>query len=586
MVWGCLLAAAVGALLVGAAEGVGGAIVVVPLAAGAVGALVLQRGGDRRTGPDHAWSASGGGPPLAPAPRPPASTWGTARALGRVEARELLASGSFGVGLGFCALLLLLFGIIWAPENTDPWFDVAPLTPWYCLPLVGMTVVGAHRACTRAHRDGVDELLDTCPVAEVTRTYGFLLSAVTPLVTSFAFLGIGAALLAVRDPHIYGSLAARDWADVAAALLLGVGAVALGVGVGRWLRFSLAPIVAVVAVGFLGGAISGIGGHDWNPYSTLAMSPTIEWDSPVFQARPAGWHLLWVLGLTVLVALGAVARHRRDRVVRVLAIATVGVVAIAGVGATRPMPAAAAQRIARAVADPAAVQECTTTAAITVCLFPVHRPAGARILEELAPLAAVLPAGAGEWTLRQRYDADLADLPPEVRRLLAPGDLEVPIREVAIAFEDDHLVSIGSVSHQLALGSVGLPDEADERLLPAVAAGQARGVVALWLATRGKDAKEIRELTTSPLPRSSDPFDRGSLEEGDCSVPAVVWSAQDLAAARALVALPAAAVTAVLDTGWTRWTDPQTGTDELLGALGLPPVGPFDSVVARPGDPC
>jgi hypothetical protein len=65
-----------------------------------------------------------------------------------------------------------------------------------------------------------------------------------------------------------------------------------------------------------------------------------------------------------------------------------------------------------------------------------------------------------------------------------------------------------------------------------------------------------------------------------------VWSAQDLAAARAVLALPATQVAGVVTAGWARWSDARTGTDELLAALGLSGVGPFDEVVARPGEPC
>ena len=116
--------------------------------------------------------------------------------------------------------------------------------------------------------------------------------------------------------------------------------------------------------------------------------------------------------------------------------------------------------------------------------------------------------------------------------------------------------------------------------------GQARGVVALWLATRGADADAVRSASTSDYPGSADAFERGSLQTGMCSVPPVVWSAQDLAAARAVLALPETQVARVVTDGWPRWSDPRTGTDELLAALGLPAVGPFDAVVAQPGQPC
>jgi len=103
----------------------------------------------------------------------------------------------------------------------------------------------------------------------------------------------------------------------------------------------------------------------------------------------------------------------------------------------------------------------------------------------------------------------------------------------------------------------------------------------------GADANAVGLATTSDNPGSADAFERGSLQSSDpCSAPPVVWSAQDLSAARAVVALPATQVAGVVADGWARWSDPRTGTDELLTALGLPAVGPFDDVVARPGESC
>ena len=73
---------------------------------------------------------------------------------------------------------------------------------------------------------------------------------------------------------------------------------------------------------------------------------------------------------------------------------------------------------------------------------------------------------------------------------------------------------------------------------------------------------------------------------GSCDVPPVTWSAQDLAAVRALQALPDTDVTQVLDADWARWIDPSTTTDELLAALGLPAVGDPGVIVPQPGQPC
>jgi len=38
--------------------------------------------------------------------------------------------------------------------------------------------------------------------------------------------------------------------------------------------------------------------------------------------------------------------------------------------------------------------------------------------------------------------------------------------------------------------------------------------------------------------------------------------------------------------GWDRWRDPATGSDALLAAAGLPPVGPPDLIVTRDPGAC
>ncbi len=52
----------------------------------------------------------------------------------------------------------------------------------------------------------------------------------------------------------------------------------------------------------------------------------------------------------------------------------------------------------------------------------------------------------------------------------------------------------------------------------------------------------------------------------------MVWSTSDLVAARALIAAEPAAVARVVETGWERWVDPATTTNELMLAVGAEPV--------------
>ncbi|HEX4979717.1 MAG TPA: hypothetical protein VFV35_06610, partial [Acidimicrobiales bacterium] len=254
----------------------------------------------------------------------------------------------------------------------------------------------------------------------------------------------------------------------------------------------------------------------------------------------------------------------------------------------RPMPSASAARVAALIAEPEDHQSCFRTGGpLEVCGFPHHRDLLQRVTDRVDPVAAALPEGLEPLVVRQRYDGDLDDLPPEVRRRLPADGVVRPSREVPLGFGDELAEVAVDPGFAVAFAALAIPPTPDERRLPTVLAGQARGVVAIWLAARGLDAGDTARASTSPNAGSADPFDRGSLELRDpCSVPAAVWSAQDLAAARDVLALPEADVAVVVTEGWKRWVDPSTGTDELLAALGLQDHAPYDEVDARPGQGC
>jgi len=507
-------------------------------------------------------------------------------ALARVEARELAASPWFGVGIGFLAVSFIAFAIVYASDNGEHWVEVIALAPWLAHPLVGMVVLAAHRGVTRARRDGADELFDALPVGSSTRTWGFLGSAWVPVLSLVVFSVVYGTTVAVRSPNLYGSPAAGSVPVVLSALVLGVGGVVLGVALGRWVRFALAPIVAVVAVGFVSLKLASAGDPGWNPLSQLATFPPLSSQGPTFTDEPAWSHLAWVLALTGAVLLVAIARHRRDRTVAVLGVAACLLVAVTGVAATRPMPGPSAARIANLIADPARYQACLPADSTRVCAYPGNEELAGRFLAEVTPVVAALPNTVPPLTFRQRFPGQLEDLPPEVARKLGDGVPPVPAGEATLGFDG----SSGAVRvprFLVALGALGVPLEAGPDGSPAVLAGQARGVVAIWLATRGLDPGTAAKITAGrtahngePGPEPLDSFDRGFAWPQDCGSP-VVWSAQDLRAARAIAAIPEAGVLAGVHQGWDRWRDPATGTDELLAALGLPPVGPFDAVQTR-----
>lgn len=541
------------------------------------------------TAPSDRWTSptDAGAPVLRHVRWTPSSPSAVATALGRVEARELVRSPWFAIGVGFAVLMFAVFGLLYSTD-TLTWEGFFQLSPWLAHPLVGLTVLACHRATTRDRRDQTDELFETCPTEPATRTAGFLLTAPVPVVVLALMLASLTVAIAVNSDDIHGPIGLDLVGDVAGALLLGVGGVVLGVALGRWIRFGLAPVAAVVAVGFASLSINGVGGNDWHPVTLLSTAPAVGDTSPMFQDRPMGWHVVWIIGLVVLVGLVAFARHRRDRPVVVAAVASTVVLAVAGVGVTRPMPGVSAERIASYVSQPEAAQECVATdGPVQVCAFPYHRYLRDQVADRVSPIAAALPDGLEPLTMRQRYDEDIADLPPEVRRLVDPDGLVRPDREVPLGFGSELEHPEFDPGFDLVFVALGIPPEADAQKLPTVLAGEARGVVAIWLTARELDADDTARVSTSPAAGSPDPFERGLLEVVEpCAIPAAVWSAQDFAAARSVLALPAAEVQTVVVGGWDRWTDPRTGTDEFLAELGVAAHGPYDEVVARPGQGC
>lgn len=165
-------------------------------------------------------------------------------ALRRVEARELATKPWFGVGIGFCVLMVLAL----STEQDDSSFrETIESLPYLAHPLVGMTVVASYRNATRIDRDGVGELFDTCPTTSGTRTLGGLASSWVPVaVLATVFGGYVAAGGAFSDVH--GEPGSAAVPVVLAGLVLGAGGIALGVALGHWARFALAPVLAVPVV--------------------------------------------------------------------------------------------------------------------------------------------------------------------------------------------------------------------------------------------------------------------------------------------------------------------------------------------------
>jgi hypothetical protein len=550
-------------------------VFLIPAVALGVHALVLRR---RPVTAGERWAV-----PIATAPAPtaPGSSRRVAAALARVESRELLLSGWFGVGLGMLAVILVTFAFVYPGDNGQPWREVAGLSPWFAHPLAGMTIVAVHRAVTRPVRDGTDELFESCPTDAGTRLLGMLRAAALPVVVFAGFVVLYGAVLQVRSPAVHGPIDLDAVPVVLAGPVLVAGAVALGAALGSWIRFGLVPIVAVVAVGMVSLTIATAGDPGWNGSSALSTFGP-QTDSPLLLPLLAAWpNLLWLLALTVVVAVLAVLRHRRDRSVLLVGLGSAGVAVVALVLALAPVDAGDARHTADLIASPVAHQTCDAVAGVDVCTYEGFGELRRRVADEIAPVAAALPAGARSVSVRQGFDGAADDLPPEVLELLPGGVPPVPAGEVRIGYEA-HRTVMDAFRLRLAFAALGLDLPKEELDRPMAVDGEARGVVALWLAARGLDQDDAIDLTTVELSDDTSPedaFEAGLAWPEMCGP--VVWSPQDLEAARALLRLDAAAVGAVVDAGFDRWSDRRTGTDELLAELGLPSMGPYSEIVPR-----
>ncbi|MGH9085288.1 MAG: hypothetical protein ACRDYW_07525 [Acidimicrobiales bacterium] len=503
-----------------------------------------------------------------PAPRP----GGVPLALSRVEVRELTTSPAFGVGLGFCALALFLFGRVWAGDYGGEMPAVFEFLPILGHPLAGMVVLASFRARTRGRRDGTEELFESCPASPATRTAGHLLTSWAPAVVALVFGAALAGLVAVETATAYGPVGARQVAALVGTAVLAVGATFLGIALARWIPWTLVPVVAVIAIGFVASGLATSGVRTTEPkrlLSTFIVDPEID-----IRLTAPHWfaHHLWIVGLAAIVAVLAVLRDRRGPAVLGAGLLAVTLAVGSAVAATRPIDTADARRIAAIIADPARLP-CTDVVGLDVCTFAADDDLRTDLADTARPVAAMAPPGALEgWSIHQIADSRWQNLDPEVVALL--GGVPEP---------DPHVIPIEFTGHPLALeglrvwtalAATGALDTRPRGDITLGIRGQARGTIALWLATRGADREVQLDLTSLG---SADRAARDTIRPWPDSCyagsPPVQWADTDVLAARSMLALDENEVRRVIHSDWARFTDRATTTDELMAALGLEPVG-------------
>jgi hypothetical protein len=205
--------------------------------------------------------------------------------------------------------------IVSSPEPGDvAWIGAVSLVP-----LVALLFVFAHlTACRdRRRRHGTDELFGSLPVAARVRTGSFVAgSGWSVMAGLLAMAPFTIFALVYRVPN-----AASDFRhlllQLAALSLLGC---ILGTATGRWLPFVAAGPVG--AIGLVMVSTVGVGGRSPAAFFGLMVG------SEVLQALP--WHVVYLVGLTVVVGAVALLRDGSSRGPLVALPAGLGIAAIGG----------------------------------------------------------------------------------------------------------------------------------------------------------------------------------------------------------------------------------------------------------------
>jgi hypothetical protein len=443
-------------------------------------------------------------------------------------------------------------------------------------PLCGFTIIAVHRNVSRARRDGTADLLEACPATVERRMAGHLLAGVVPVAVATAFVVVSLVGASIALDHIYGPIDSRVATDVViACILLPIGATALGVLLGRRLPSQIVPVVALAAIAIVNLEFwDEPDGRGW--LATGVPSPP---NDLVYLDPPDLGRLAWLVGLVVIVGVAAAA-VRRSRGATI-ALSSAAVLAVGGIVLTALGPSdASAQRLADYVLLDARVTECTEVSrAVEVCVPEPYGEHGAALAAWVAPVAEAAPIQRTEPVRMWLLADDVDHLQREVRERIEPTPLPPHVIALPFGHHEGHLAT---ARFDLAAATVGIPvgpDSAQNVLVD----GEARGVVMLWLATNGLTDRDIRRVLTPQDTRSGASY-RGHVWPGMCEAD-VQWSPQDVEAARSVVALDRSVVADVLAADWERWVDPATSTDDLLVALGVPPVGPPEPIEPI-GDTC
>lgn len=360
-------------------------------------------------------------------------SWAAVVALARFEARDLLQY------LPVAATLLLYVGwTVWTLFHSDDGMDAYPALQDVDRDtqtgpqLLGIALFVCVNRCTlRSRRRGTDRQFDVLVMEPWRRTVAHVLSVV-PFAAVTGLVVLGEFTRQALRP---GAVGHGSPAELAVGPLYVLLCGALGVLLARLVPTVFAAPGAVIGLVVLSVFVSAsTGGAEWSRW----LSPVVDEVSGTtvlpsdLLGRPAAWHALYLTGLILLVALGAVLVSGgrtwplRAGAAGALVLTLVGAVAQSG-GVSPELAAAREQASVASQRD----QSCVRRAGSTYCAFPEWTGRAddwARVVDRVRSLAGGT-AARQPLLVRQRVEARYGlDGDSAIEPLTTPGQVTVSTR--------------------------------------------------------------------------------------------------------------------------------------------------------------
>lgn len=541
--------------------------------------------------------------------------------LARIEGRRLIQKPFlwFAVAVGAGILLVMTWSKAPVLHRDD---TIVALS---MLPLAVATYLLSNVAVTRARRNGTEELYNAAPATPVARTTAHLLALAWPFALSIVLTGLAIAYLKASGGVWWPSLQEVATGPMI-VLLLG----AAGVLVGRIVGSAIAGTVGLIG-------LATVQLYFMHYSSIYDARPRLRWAAFWLNGdeyiprelffRPAGWHLLYLTGIAALFAAAARMRHGVRLFRLVAAGAAIAVLSVGVWGQSRR------QGLERTISPEAAARHerlvCQTHDGVRYCTWGAYTP---WISEWRGVVSAVfdsvpVPVKPG-LTVRQALATPFEDA---ARRTDGPSDPDVIRTETSWGTRFRAGVAEFALASRAAAWAVGLPvtDEpvvvrwteesirAYEAQLgpdsgpyerpavgsvmyagPCTPSGQARSIVALWLAARSTpDAANALRAFVREQPYGIRFYEAGGAGYvSDFGSPSmylpewpffvsqhIEWGTAEANYAAQLLDRPAERVDRIIREQWRRLVDPAATTEDAVALFGLSPLPTFDEQLRAAG---